>query len=148
MTIWILFLQVRRTRISERMRKLQDLVPNMDKVKILHFSQPSVFVSIAFNSQIHDSNEALYFCVKSILLLLLEKLMILVSVSCWQQTNTADMLDLAVDYIKDLQKQYKVLRNNQPENEIQSHIHDYFYTDTELDHKTGHRKHMNTQNSL
>ncbi|KAE9466025.1 hypothetical protein C3L33_02072, partial [Rhododendron williamsianum] len=31
----------------------------------------------------------------------------------WQsgasQTNTADMLDLAVDYIKDLQKQYKIL---------------------------------------
>lgn len=26
----------------------------------------------------------------------------------WQQTNTADMLDLAVDYIKDLQKQFKV----------------------------------------
>ncbi|XP_027070406.1 transcription factor bHLH130-like isoform X1 [Coffea arabica] len=48
--------RVRRTRISERMRKLQDLVPNMDK-----------------------------------------------------QTNTADMLDLAVDYIKDLQKQYKTL---------------------------------------
>ncbi|KAF2317723.1 hypothetical protein GH714_039671 [Hevea brasiliensis] len=44
--------RVRRTRISERMRKLQDLVPNMDK-----------------------------------------------------QTNTADMLDLAVDYIKDLQRQ-------------------------------------------
>ncbi|GAV63922.1 HLH domain-containing protein/Ras domain-containing protein [Cephalotus follicularis] len=43
--------RVRRTRISERMRKLQDLVPNMDK-----------------------------------------------------QTNTADMLDLAVEYIKDLQK--------------------------------------------
>ncbi|XP_058207638.1 transcription factor bHLH130-like isoform X2 [Rhododendron vialii] len=48
--------RVRRTRISERMRKLQDLVPNMDK-----------------------------------------------------QTNTADMLDLAVEYIKDLQKQYKIL---------------------------------------
>ncbi|OIT04319.1 PREDICTED: transcription factor bHLH130-like isoform X2 [Nicotiana attenuata] len=48
--------RVRRTRISERMRKLQELVPNMDK-----------------------------------------------------QTNTADMLDLAVDYIKDLQKQYKTL---------------------------------------
>ncbi|CAN6577096.1 unnamed protein product [Malus baccata var. baccata] len=48
--------QVRRTRISERMRKLQELVPNMDK-----------------------------------------------------QTNTADMLDLAVDYIKDLQKQFKTL---------------------------------------
>ncbi|XP_010928471.1 uncharacterized protein [Elaeis guineensis] len=48
--------RVRRTRISERMRKLQELVPNMDK-----------------------------------------------------QTNTADMLDLAVDYIKDLQKQVKAL---------------------------------------
>ncbi|KAM7265110.1 hypothetical protein ACFE04_002793 [Oxalis oulophora] len=51
--------RVRRTRISERMRKLQELVPNMDK-----------------------------------------------------QTNTADMLDLAVDYIKDLQKQYKTLSNS------------------------------------
>ncbi|KAJ4978859.1 hypothetical protein NE237_009639 [Protea cynaroides] len=52
--------RVRRTRISERMRKLQELVPNMDK-----------------------------------------------------QTNTADMLDLAVDYIKDLQKQVKELNDNQ-----------------------------------
>ncbi|OAY74514.1 Transcription factor bHLH130 [Ananas comosus] len=51
--------RVRRTRISERMRKLQELVPNMDK-----------------------------------------------------QTNTADMLDLAVDYIKDLQKQVKTLTEN------------------------------------
>uniref|UniRef100_A0A2P2JZ54 Basic helix-loop-helix family protein n=1 Tax=Rhizophora mucronata TaxID=61149 RepID=A0A2P2JZ54_RHIMU len=51
--------RVRRTRISERMRKLQDLVPNMDK-----------------------------------------------------QTNTADMLDLAVDYIKELQRQVKVLSEN------------------------------------
>ncbi|XP_057483164.1 transcription factor bHLH130-like isoform X2 [Actinidia eriantha] len=48
--------RVRRTRISERMRKLQELVPNMDK-----------------------------------------------------QTNTADMLDLAVDYIKELQNQVKTL---------------------------------------
>ncbi|XP_031102436.1 transcription factor bHLH130 [Ipomoea triloba] len=48
--------RVRRTRISERMRKLQELVPNMDK-----------------------------------------------------QTNTADMLDFAVEYIKDLQRQYKTL---------------------------------------
>ncbi|XP_028757167.1 transcription factor bHLH122-like [Neltuma alba] len=48
--------RVRRTKISERMRKLQDLVPNMDK-----------------------------------------------------QTNTADMLDLAVDHIKDLQKQIQKL---------------------------------------
>ncbi|XP_074589251.1 transcription factor bHLH130-like isoform X2 [Curcuma longa] len=52
--------RVRRTKISERMRKLQELVPNMDK-----------------------------------------------------QTNTADMLDLAVDYIKDLQRQVKVLREGQ-----------------------------------
>ncbi|CAL9105628.1 transcription factor bHLH130-like [Musa acuminata AAA Group] len=48
--------RVRRTKISERIRKLQELVPNMDK-----------------------------------------------------QTNTADMLDLAVDYIHDLQKQVKAL---------------------------------------
>ncbi|KAG7958606.1 hypothetical protein I3843_10G028300 [Carya illinoinensis] len=51
--------RVRRTRISERMRKLQELVPNMEK-----------------------------------------------------QTNTADMLDLAVDYIKDLQDQFKTLSEN------------------------------------
>ncbi|XP_004295210.1 PREDICTED: transcription factor bHLH122-like [Fragaria vesca subsp. vesca] len=48
--------RVRRTRISERMRKLQELVPNMDK-----------------------------------------------------QTNTADMLDLAVDYIKNLQTEVQTL---------------------------------------
>ncbi|KAL2540885.1 Transcription factor bHLH [Abeliophyllum distichum] len=48
--------RVRRTRISERMRKLQELVPNMDK-----------------------------------------------------QTSTSDMLDLAVDYIKDLQMRVKTL---------------------------------------
>ncbi|KAI3716525.1 hypothetical protein L1987_67460 [Smallanthus sonchifolius] len=51
--------RVRRTRISERMRKLQELVPNMDK-----------------------------------------------------QTNTADMLDLAVDYIKQLQKEAETLSEN------------------------------------
>ncbi|XP_060216303.1 transcription factor bHLH130-like isoform X1 [Lycium barbarum] len=48
--------RVRRTRISERMRKLQELVPNMDK-----------------------------------------------------QTHTADMLDFAVDYIKELEAQVKIL---------------------------------------
>ncbi|KAJ0242201.1 Transcription factor bHLH122 [Hirschfeldia incana] len=51
--------RVRRTKISERMRKLQDLVPNMDT-----------------------------------------------------QTNTADMLDLAVQYIKDLQEQVKGLEES------------------------------------
>nr|ACG29090.1 DNA binding protein [Zea mays] len=51
--------RVRRTKISERIRKLQELVPDMDK-----------------------------------------------------QTNTSDMLDLAVDYIKDLQKQVKALNES------------------------------------
>ncbi|KAL6129888.1 PREDICTED: transcription factor bHLH130-like [Fragaria vesca subsp. vesca] len=50
--------RMRRTRISERMRKLQDLFPNMDK-----------------------------------------------------QTNTAEMLELAVEYIKDLQKEVKTLKD-------------------------------------
>ncbi|KAK4791217.1 hypothetical protein SAY86_031630 [Trapa natans] len=51
--------RVRRTKISERIRKLQDLVPNMDK-----------------------------------------------------QTNTAEMLDSAVEYIKDLQEQLKMLSDS------------------------------------
>ncbi|XAR60407.1 hypothetical protein NMG60_11033770 [Bertholletia excelsa] len=51
--------RVRRTRISERMRKLHELVPNMDK-----------------------------------------------------KTNSAEMLDLAVDYIKELQKQLKILSDS------------------------------------
>ncbi|CAO2184200.1 unnamed protein product [Urochloa humidicola] len=51
--------RVRRTKISERIKKLQELVPNMDK-----------------------------------------------------QTNTSDMLDFAADYIKDLQKQVKVLNES------------------------------------
>ncbi len=48
--------RVRRTKISERMKRLQDLVPNMDK-----------------------------------------------------QTNTSDMLDEAVEYVKQLQQQVKEL---------------------------------------
>ncbi|XP_042377134.1 transcription factor bHLH80-like isoform X2 [Zingiber officinale] len=52
--------RVRRNKISERIKKLQELVPNMDK-----------------------------------------------------QTNTADMLDLAVVYIKNLQKQVKMLTEEQ-----------------------------------
>lgn len=35
--------------------------------------------------------------------------------SFWQQTNTADMLDLAVEYIKDLQKQFKVRKESSEE---------------------------------
>lgn len=106
-------------------------------------------LSLPFHSQIQDSNKALIFCVKSILLLWLEKLMILVSVSCWQQTNTADMLDLAVDYIKDLQKQYKVFEEELARkwNPISFNFMITFI-DTELDHKTGHKRYMNRQNSL
>ncbi|KAK9066816.1 hypothetical protein SSX86_014139 [Deinandra increscens subsp. villosa] len=52
--------RVRRTRISDRIRKLQDLVPNMDK-----------------------------------------------------QTNTADMLEEAVEYVKFLQRQIQELREHQ-----------------------------------
>lgn len=36
MVVNIQIVQVRRTRISERMRKLQELVPNMDKVDIIY----------------------------------------------------------------------------------------------------------------
>uniref|UniRef100_J3L6T6 BHLH domain-containing protein n=2 Tax=Oryza brachyantha TaxID=4533 RepID=J3L6T6_ORYBR len=50
----------RRTRISKRLKKLQDLVPNMDK-----------------------------------------------------QTNTSDMLDIAVNYIKELQGQVEKLKHDQ-----------------------------------
>jgi hypothetical protein len=32
-------------------------------------------------------------------------------ISSWQQSSTADMLDEAVQYIKDLRKQLKVLEN-------------------------------------
>ncbi|PWZ25983.1 Transcription factor bHLH130 [Zea mays] len=64
--------RVRRTKISERIRKLQELVPNMDK-----------------------------------------------------QTNTSDMLDLAVDYIKDLQRQVKQARASNTLAEALMHtIHD------------------------
>ncbi|KAL8170855.1 hypothetical protein V2J09_022659 [Rumex salicifolius] len=63
--------RVRRTKISDRMRKLQDLVPNMDK-----------------------------------------------------QTNTSDMLDLAVDYIKELQKQVTTLTDKRDKCTCKSSIED------------------------
>lgn len=77
------YFQVRRTRISERMRKLQELVPNMDKVGL-----SSKYLGIFVYFFLWRVNILLFFP--------------------WQQTNTADMLDLAVDYIKDLQEQFKV----------------------------------------
>ncbi|KAK3205140.1 hypothetical protein Dsin_019186 [Dipteronia sinensis] len=80
--------RVRRTKISERMRKLQDLVPNMDKVYIIFFTCICcILLSLCF----------LYIC-------------------NMKQTNTADMLDLAVDYVKELQDQVKVCFN-QPLNQ-------------------------------
>ena len=48
------FFQVRRTRISERMRKLQELFPNMDKVKVCKFDLPSwiyIFMETVIKSQ-------------------------------------------------------------------------------------------------
>ena len=77
--------QVRRTRISERMRKLQDLVPNMDKVEFFPFSISASFV-LALDDAFFPH---------------------------LQQTNTSDMLDLAVDYIKDLQRQVQVCYTNE-----------------------------------
>jgi len=77
--------QVRRTRISERMRKLQDLVPNMDKVECFPFSISPSFVLALDNALFPHL----------------------------QQTNTSDMLDLAVDYIKDLQRQVQVCYTNE-----------------------------------
>ncbi|KAL3684418.1 hypothetical protein R1sor_002440 [Riccia sorocarpa] len=60
--------RVRRTRISERMRKLQELVPNMDK-----------------------------------------------------QTNTADMLDEAVEYVKQLQRQVQELTESKCNGNCREH---------------------------
>lgn len=110
----VLLIQVRRTKISERIRKLQELVPNMDKVP------PSATctnpVSLPNSRQPIEQCMARKFAMRgppqelthpqpctSVFL---------------QQTNTSDMLDLAVDYIKDLQQQVKVriLLPNRPAN--------------------------------
>lgn len=69
------------------MRKLQELVPNMERVK------PLITLSVLIANQ---------YIVQFLLLLFLR--MFLSS----QQTSTSDMLDLAVGYIKDLQTQVKV----------------------------------------
>ncbi|KEH39469.1 transcription factor bHLH122-like protein [Medicago truncatula] len=87
--------RVRRTKISERMRKLQDLVPNMDKV--LCFMIGFNICKVSNHTLIYVN--ALRYNVVSLLFL--------------KQTNTADMLDLAVDYIKDLQKQAQKLQDCQ-----------------------------------
>ncbi|KAL9254374.1 Transcription factor bHLH130-like protein [Drosera capensis] len=66
--------RMRRTRISDRIKRLQELVPNMEKV-LVSLSPMSGLISELIIKQI----------------------------------NTAEMLDLAVDYIKDLQEEYKKL---------------------------------------
>ncbi|KAJ8449511.1 hypothetical protein Cgig2_002308 [Carnegiea gigantea] len=86
--------RVRRTRISERMRKLQDLVPNMDKVAVICLFRIVELASLRVN-YIRLNNW-------------LNRLPTRVSL---QQTNTSDMLDLAVEYIKDLQNQVKNLND-------------------------------------
>jgi len=77
--------QERRTRISARIKKLQDLFPKSDKVNY----------SLTIKS--HCSLKLFHVHFDDLML------------PSWQQTSTADMLDLAVEYIKDLQKQVKVL---------------------------------------
>ncbi|XP_060174155.1 transcription factor bHLH122-like isoform X1 [Lycium barbarum] len=77
--------RVRRTRISERMRKLQELVPNMDKV-ILTTNFPQNMNVSRFYKKVDG-------CVSN----------------PPKQTNTADMLDFAADYIKELETQVKAL---------------------------------------
>ena len=76
------------------MRKLQDLVPNMDKVAVICLFRIVELASLRVN-YIRLNNW-------------LNKLTTYVSL---QQTNTSDMLDLAVEYIKDLQNQVKVMFN-------------------------------------
>ncbi|KAG9128763.1 hypothetical protein Leryth_026034 [Lithospermum erythrorhizon] len=43
--------RVRRTRISDRIRKLQELVPNMDKVHSRAYTQGSCFAFVLFISE-------------------------------------------------------------------------------------------------
>ncbi|KAL4583253.1 hypothetical protein LXL04_007821 [Taraxacum kok-saghyz] len=75
--------RVRRTRISDRIRKLQELVPNMDKVDLI----PPEVSFIGVLVLIFDGFEM-------------------------QQTNTADMLEEAVEYVKFLQTQIQELREH------------------------------------
>lgn len=95
---------MRRTRISERMRKLQELVPNIDKVRQI------------------DSSDKL----TTIVCFVFGKLTTFFNY--WQQTSIADMLDLAVEHIKDLQKQLKVLKIG--EVNLDAHTHCHVISDT------------------
>jgi hypothetical protein len=96
----LLLTQVRRTKISERIRKLQELVPNMDKVL-----RPCCnLYPIVSPHQIGNRTVQ----IRSARTTPENWLMYNLHFRFLQQTNTSDMLDLAVDYIKDLQKQVKV----------------------------------------
>ncbi|KAJ9567988.1 hypothetical protein OSB04_003954, partial [Centaurea solstitialis] len=75
--------RVRRTRISDRIRKLQELVPNMDKV-----NPSDSFPLLSFNFIGFYGLRGL-----------------MCNGLTMQQTNTADMLEEAVDYVKFLQQQ-------------------------------------------
>ena len=68
------------------MRKLQELFPNLDKV-------------VVYTNDLDKNIKDFLRKLKSSSFCFFQ----------WQQTNTADMLDSAVEYIKDLQKQVKVL---------------------------------------
>ncbi|KAE8799413.1 Ribonucleoside-diphosphate reductase large subunit [Hordeum vulgare] len=69
----------RRTEISKRVQNLQELIPNMEKVIKQTVGTPKPYTNMA-----------------------------LPGINPLVQTNTCDMLDLAVDYIKELQMQIKI----------------------------------------
>ena len=94
--------QERRTRISEKLRKLQELVPNMDKVMIVEQSSP-IGVSFFYIFMRQCSWEHTI----RVENLTDEVIDVLVHV-LRQQTSTADMLDLAVEHIKGLQSELQV----------------------------------------
>jgi len=77
--------QERRTRISGKLKTLQDLVPNMDKVIMCH--------SFLFTSCNLALNEVYVDFFNNL-----------------QQTSYADMLELAVKHIKGLQNEVEVRR--------------------------------------
>jgi len=77
--------QERRTRISGKLKTLQDLVPNMDKV-IMCYSFLFTSCNLALNEVYVDFFNNL------------------------QQTSYADMLELAVKHIKGLQNEVEVSR--------------------------------------
>lgn len=94
--------QERRTRISEKLRKLQALVPNMDKVCAIRVFF-HVYTSPCLNFFVRQQSSGYWVGVQLMIFLICSSYKLM-----WQQTSTSDMLDLAVDHIKGLQSQLQV----------------------------------------